>query len=213
MRTDQPLLDDFRKELRASGLSDVAVSHYAGVVRRGIAAGDMLVALREACSPSAAKIARAGLLRWARWHKDRKLETSLPSVPYLPAKSVKLRCTPEMLRRLEEHRNCLPAPQRLVVEVALQSTERIINLLSSLPRRRILGMRDLLDATRRELRLHRGWEHLGDLLAKTPDAAYAAYRRAILVLCKAAGIGPLRPNDITRLVRRQRALDEEESGT
>ena len=204
MKSDSPLLEAFHVHLRRGGLSNSAADHYVGAIRRGLRSGDLLSALREATSPSGAKLARAGLLRWARWRKDTDLEARIPGVPYLRERPRKLRCTGLIRTQLYmASRKLLPEKIQPVVALALSAPERIGDFLDLTPAQ--FGATDRIPVEDREKLLRQdGWKHVRDLLGPTPEAAYAVYRRGLRRLCKHLGTPPLSPEDLRALALYER---------
>ncbi len=207
MPVDPRILENFRGVLRRSGLSEAAVDHYLGVVRRGLTGGDLLAVLYTARSPSAAKMARAAILRWARWRRDRTLAAALPDVPYIPIKPSALRCTPAMRDKLIAAIANLPDRERPVFEIGFRTIVKIGTLLAHLSRTSVLRLALLPSAVIFDLQTRHDWKYLGDLLAKTPGAAYATYRRRLSLLCAQTGLPRLRPNDLRLLAVHEAAAN------
>lgn len=201
----------FESHLRRSRLSPVAITHYLAAVRRGLETGEMLVSLREAQSPSAAKLARAGLLRWARWHEDKALERRIPKVPYVRAVARRARLDEATRDRiLTQIGRDLPAREYAGARLSLNSELRIADIFSA-PRSSVLSWPIVKGSHLLPVTLaHESWSTIGDLLAVGgPNAAYAALRRIVLRACSKLDIPSVRLHEF-RVLALKLASDTEE---
>ncbi len=208
-------LGEFAEDLRRAKLSRVAISHYLRAVRRGFESGDMLRALREAKSPSAAKLARAGLLRFAQLFRDSALARRIPKVPYVRAVVHRPRLDEALrMKILTQIGRDLPAREYAGTRLALRAAP-VISLIDLLATERAAVLNwdavqesHLLRATLANER----WDILGDLLAiGGPNAAYAALRRIVRRACEHLGIPYVRPHEFRVLARRLASVAKEAS--
>lgn len=206
-RSREVLLGEFAAYLRRADLSPVAVQHYVRAVRSGLEAGDLLTPLRVARSVSAAKVARAGILRWARWRKDRALERRIPLVPYLPFVPLQSTATLALRTRiLSRARTLLDERDRLALRLVLTSPLRVFDALLA-ERHVVLGWSNVRADTEFELQLRRAeWQFTNELLSdRGLSAAYARLRRRLAQVCDDLGIPRVRLHEFRHL-----ALHEQE---
>ncbi len=218
-RTDR-LLRDFAASLRRDDLSDTAVTHYVGTVRRGLEAGDLLDLIRGAKSRGSAFIARSAVTRWAKWRKDKALEAQIVGVPFLPhSPAVKTRIGPEVRRKILSSAMGQHEPIRSFLALVVMSGLRVGDLFSAT--RRSLGrlasspeMSDLHVAAAAAVLLGTpGWRTLGGLLSPAGySAAYAVLRRALRKACAGAGVPYVAPEEFRRLAAAEAATKEKSCG-
>lgn len=206
-RSREVLLGEFATYLRRANLSPVAVQHYVRAVQVGLGAKDMLSPIRLAKSVSAAKVARAGILRWARWRKDRALERSIPLVPYLPFVPLKSAVTLALRTRILRGAADLPDQRdQLALRLVLTSPLRVFDSLVA-QRHDVLGWKAVRDDNEFDIVLRRQeWEYVYELLSdRGVAAAYAQLRRRLAQVCDDLGIPRVRPHEFRHL-----ALHEEQ---
>jgi len=206
------LLRDFAAHLRRDDLSETAVDHYVGAVRRGLKAGDLLGGIRNAKSRGSAFVARSAVTRWAQWRKDKALEAEVAGVPFLPH-------SPAPGPRIDSvvRRKILGAVRRQggtirsLLGIVVVGGHRVGDVFAM--RRRdlapLIESKDPhLSHAARSLLLVPGWTTLGGLLSPAGYAAsYAVLRRALRKVCEAAGVPYVQPEEFRRLAMAEARAD------
>lgn len=214
----------FEQSLRKAKLSETAVIHYVGVVRRGIEAGDLLAPLRGAASQGGLKIARAAILRWCKFTRDAALRKQVRSILSPPRPKAKVaRISIEQRSKIAPYIEVIPDKVRkgfllLVVWSGLRVGEILEASREDLMDWRGTKLAGKTGALRgaEMLLAKRGWKTVQELLAttasdrfrsrrtpqasKTYVAAYAVVRRLLRHACKAANVAYVQPEEFRRLV-------------
>jgi hypothetical protein len=198
------ILLKFEIHLRRAKLSETAVTHYVGAVRRGLEAGDPIEALRGARSRGSAFIARSAVTRWAEWRKDGALSARVEAMPFLPhsaAKAASLK--PKVRNRILAQAMGQSEPMRSFLVLVILSGLRVGSLFA-MDRRRIGTWLHSPDA-----RVHGAvaalfgtprWGTLGRLLSPAGySASYAVLRRSLARACRDAGVEYVAPEEFRRL--------------
>jgi integrase len=221
----EPRLYRFEQSLQKAKLSETAVTHYVGVIRRGLEAGDVLAPLRGAASQGGLKIAKAAILRWAAFTRNAGLAKQVRSIlspPRPKAKPVEI--TVEQRSRIVPHVEAIPDKVRrgfllLVVWSGLRLGEIFgASRLDLMDWRgtKLAGRTGALRGAEMLL-AKRDWKTVRDLLATTVSnhfrsrrekpqasttyhAGYAVARRLLRRACEAAGVGYVQPEEFRRLV-------------
>ena len=218
-------LAKFETALRRAKLSETAVDHYVGVIRRGLAAGDVLAPLRGAASRGGIKIAKAALLRWYKFTEDPALAARVRAILSPP------RGVAQVAKLTWEQRAKITA-QVTKVEDKIRRGFLLLVVWSG------LRVGEILAASRQDLRAWCSTKFAGNevaghgaemllgrwrgkpatvqaLLATTAAdqfrpaaaptsatyvAAYAVLRRLLRGVCKRAGVAYVQPEEFRRLV-------------
>jgi integrase len=207
------MLRDFAAYLRRDHLSDTAVDHYVGAVRRGLESGDLLGGIRNARSRGNAGIARSAVTRWAEWRKDAALKAEVVAVPFLPhSPALKTRIDHDVRRKILVAVRRHDETIRSLLGIVVVGGFRIGDIFAM--RRRdlapLIESKDPhLSYAARSLLLVPCWTTLGGLLSPAGYAAsYAVLRRALRKVCASAGVPYVQPEEFRRLAMSEAKADE-----
>lgn len=220
----EEFVDRLRSPARAA--RDGTIRHYARVVRRAMAAGDLAAPLREAQSRSAWLVAYSALVAYAEEAGLVDVRAELKRVP--PPRKPPKETRPvreDVWRRVIEETETIGDPERSAMLLILLSGLRIGDVLG-LSRATVGRLvqhgeadiaqkggherlwappEDVLDPLRRLLDTP-GWSIVGEVFAKNPSTAQDRVRKLLAAICRSAGVEYANPHRFRHAMAT--ALDE-----